>query len=794
MNPIIFDVTYQKKTEIDSIKLSPESEFQQLKIMLCGKYKIFDSSKLYIYHKNALLIPTDDTQKLKEIFKSKKVKIEISDTPLAKFVKSITPDTTTPGGHLCKCNLNAVFLCEKCEEFICDFCLKQKKHITHNKDVIKLDEYSKYVKKTIKEMAGKLDEKIINDEAYKFLKYWSYDKEKEIKSIDDKYEFIKKLLEDIKQMEIDYLIFLNEGNDYDILKQKIIETINLFSNFDINEQNVTIEEIIKQKKNLVNISIDLFTRYNKIKFQLLNYTKNLKELQAFNEMFQKMIQEKFNFIKKRITSVNNNLQSMSILGRESVLNNKYMTLNNEGLNNTTLLNNIDDKSNMNGNISFNRDKSSKLILEEEKNKSSHINNKLISVKLNTNTYKLKRANNNLSPKLSRKNNSKYNSTSKISGVIKIPELLEQKGTIKDKNKKLKNILSSPKLDTSINSTNKNSNLNIKGKNIYKSLQFSPQTRSLNNINIYSHNKQHEHLLFKLKNRLKILIFSYENQNFTEKNYVDRANFKKELTSEKDIIQLNLNNKLYLLSGKKHNRLYCYEHQSNSIYFVNNTNYSHYLGAFVYCPKNKNLYLLGGNSQPGCEIYLPNQSMTSNLNSSTTTLNKYNTKKTFWKKIPDLNEERQEFSSMYFNDYIYVFFGFSHLRGKNLSSIERINVDKNDKFDVVYINEQITLSSLSCALYHPEFDHGWEKEGILLLGGFDGEKYIENSLVFTPDKMKIRECDVIIPNITKHFQFLFHQESSFIQLDINNSAQFIFDMKNNVHVLTKDSYELLSEVQ
>ena len=45
MNPIIFDVTYQKKTEIDSIKLSPESEFQQLKIMLCGKYKIFDPSK-----------------------------------------------------------------------------------------------------------------------------------------------------------------------------------------------------------------------------------------------------------------------------------------------------------------------------------------------------------------------------------------------------------------------------------------------------------------------------------------------------------------------------------------------------------------------------------------------------------------------------------------------------------------------------------------------------------------------------------------------------------------------------
>ena len=47
------------------------------------------------------------------------------------------------------------------------------------------------------------------------------------------------------------------------------------------------------------MSNDLFNKYNQIKLQLLNYTKNLKELQAFNQTFQKMIQEKFNFIKKR---------------------------------------------------------------------------------------------------------------------------------------------------------------------------------------------------------------------------------------------------------------------------------------------------------------------------------------------------------------------------------------------------------------------------------------------------------------------------------------------------------------
>ena len=123
-----------------------------------------------------------------------------------------------------------------------------------NKNIIKINEYSNYVKNLVKNMAIDLDEKIKSDEAYKFLKYWNYDKEKEIKNIDMKYDFIKNLLEDIKQIEIDYLIILNEGNDYDILKQKIIETINLFSNFDINEENISIG----------------FNRYNIIKIQLLN--------------------------------------------------------------------------------------------------------------------------------------------------------------------------------------------------------------------------------------------------------------------------------------------------------------------------------------------------------------------------------------------------------------------------------------------------------------------------------------------------------------------------------------------
>jgi hypothetical protein len=166
----------------------------------------------------------------------------------------------------------------------------------------------------------------------------------------------------------------------------------------------------------------------------------------------------------------------------------------------------------------------------------------------------------------------------------------------------------------------------------------------------------------------------------------------------------------------------------------------------------------------------------------------------WKPLPSLNEERQEFGAMIYNDdYLYVFFGFSHIKGVNLNSIERMNINTNEKFEIVYANEQIALSSIGCALFNSENDDNDNSEnGILLLGGFDGEKYIESSLVFSPEQLKIRECDIIIPNISKHFQFLFHKESNFIE--INNDLQMVFDMKNNVHILTNHSYELFTEVE
>ena len=119
--------------------------------------------------------------------------------------------------------------------------------------------------------------------------------------------------------------------------------------------------------------------------------------------------------------------------------------------------------------------------------------------------------------------------------------------------------------------------------------------------------------------------------------------------------------------------------------------------------------------------------------------------------------------------------------KVLEQIKQIQQEANAK-DIITLDVKRT-----------NFENDKEKSnGILLLGGFDGENYMDSSLVFNPKEMKIRDCDIVIPNMSKHSQFLFHKESAFIEFD--NGAQYVFDSQNNVHLLTNDSYELFSEAQ
>jgi hypothetical protein len=676
MSLITFDVKYKNKTDNESIRLIPDSELQQLKLMICGKYKIYDLNNLYIYYKGNLITENDIT-KIKDIFKMKKVKIEISEIPLIKKKESFK--------YFCKCKSGATFICDKCDEFLCEQCLGKKKHMNHTNKLIKLSEYYPYIKTTLKELASELDKQILNDEAYQFFQYWNYDVENEINNINNAYEYIKNLLEDIKQMQVDYIIALGEANKYETLKQRIEGVINQYANIDT---EADIDKIFEEKKILVQSSKEILTWYNELKNQCLNYTKTIKDIQTFNQTLLKELKDKFNITKKRYSQI-------------PFINNNFL-INGSNFNKSELFNN-----NNNNFIDTNLMKDNQERVKTPKNETNNDNNE--NNNFNTESSKKKISN----EKLVYKNNSP-------TGIINLNE-------------------------------------------------------SFNNSYISSGGKK-EKILFKLKDDHKIIIFFISKQSFKEKNFYDKGNFRKDFTTEADVIQLNLYGKLFMLSGKNFNKFYYYDFPSNAIYYLNNTLFSHYYGSMVHCPKNNSIYLLGGNNQIRCEIcYLTSG------------------KKLQWKQIPSLNEERQEFATLYFDDYIYVFFGFNSKKGVNLSSIERINVENNSNFEVVYINEQITLSSLGCAHFIDDTENDKEKSnGILLLGGFDGENYMDSSLLFNPKEMKIRDCDIVIPNMSKHSQFLFHKESAFIEFD--NGAQYIFDMQNNVHLLTNDSYELFSEAQ
>ena len=697
MSLITFDVKFKNKVDNESVRLLPDSELQQLKLMICGKYKIYDLNNLFIYYKGNLITESDMT-KIKEIFKMKKVRIEISETPLETKKSDFK--------YFCKCKAGATSICDKCDEFLCDSCFKKKKHINHTNKIIKLSDYHSYIKSTLKEFASELDNKIINDEAYQFFQYWGYDVENEINNINNAYEYLKNQLEDIKQLQIDYIMALGEANKYEQLKQQIENVINQYANI---YTEAEFEKIFEEKKIIMQSSKEILTWYNELKNQCLNYTKTIKDIQTFNQILLKEIKDKFNITKKRysqIPFINNYLMNGSALSKSILFNtNNLLNMNN----------NIIDTSNKNNFIDTSTKKEN------------------LNLKENQDTPK-----NNLI------NNFNSDSKNQKNGVVSF----EGGSDEKDKER------------------------------VPNNEQSMAVNESLNTSHLSQGGKKREKCLFKLKDDHRIIIFFISKQSFKEKNFYDKGNFRKDFTTEADVVQLNLLNKLFMLGGKNFNKFYYYDYSGNSIYYINNSLYSHYYGSMVYCPKFNMIYLLGGNSQTKCESCYINSS---------------NLKKLTWKPLPSLNEERQEFASIYFDDYIYVFFGFSSKRGVNLSSIERINVNTNSLFEVVYVNEQITLSSLGCAIFIDDTEISKEgNDGILLLGGFDGQNYVDTSLVFNPKEMKIRDCDIVIPNMSKHFQFLFHKESAFIEFD--NGSQLIFDMKNNVHLLTSDSYELFSEAQ
>ena len=495
MSLITFDIKFKNKVDNDSVKLLPDSELQQLKLMICGKYKIYDLNNLFIYYKGNLITESDIT-KIKEIFKMKKVRIEISESPIEKKTDAFK--------YFCKCKSGATSICDKCDEFLCDNCFKKKKHINHTNKIIKLQDYHQYIKTTLKEFASELDNKILNDEAYQFFQYWGYDVENEVNNINNAYEYIKNQLEDIKQLQIDYIMALGEANKYEQLKQQIENVINQYANIDTEAE---FEKIFEEKKLIMQSSKEILTWYNELKNQCLNYTKTIKDIQTFNQILLKEVKDKFNITKKRYSQLPfiNNFMNGSMLSKSVLFNNNANNL-------------VNVNNNMNHNIIDTSNKNDFIDTSNKKENQASVQNKLATPKSN--------ANNNFNTESSKQNK---------------------------------------------NGSAHEGDSNEKDKDNYKeNSPFNEQSMAVNeslNMSHMSAGKKREKILFKLKDDHRIIIFFIAKQSFKEKNFYDKGNFRRDFTTEADVIQLNLYGKLFMLGGKNFNRFYYYDFPSNSIYYI-----------------------------------------------------------------------------------------------------------------------------------------------------------------------------------------------------------------------------------
>ena len=685
MSIISFDITYKKSTDIDSIKLSADADFQQLKIMICGRYKLYDMNTIYIFYQGKNINP-EEHMKLKNIFRRNKVQIEIRDT--LPIEKEIVPK------YYCLCKNPAAYICDVCNEFICKFCYNLRKHIPHQNKIIELSKYNLYLKITLRDNENMINNQIIKDDGYLFLEYLDYDINNEIKTINNMYDHAKSQLEEIKKIQTNFILEFNKYNKYNEITQKIEDVISQYSNINLDDNDLN--NLIEEKQEIMKKTKELLNFYDDVKMHLLFYAKNIKEIQNFNEELIAQIKEYINSTKKKFNQMNR-------LPEVKLINLKNINSSHKDFSNT-----------MHSDYPI---KARKKIEDD------------FSTKKDNNRKKFNSLGKNI--KKNDKNNEKSN-----------------KGLEPKKN--LKIINENKKGDSPLITENNDR------KNKYKK-------------RVLKKNIKLDRVLIRLKDETKFLIFSIDNLSFKERYFIDRANFAKNITSLDDIIQLNHDNILYMLMGKESNKIFYYNYQLNSIFFGCNTLYSHNYGSMAYCSKNNSIYLLGGSQQNNCEICNIND--INNLE---------------FKNLPQLNEERQEFGVLCFNNYLYVFFGFNSSKNRHCNSIERINVENNEKFETIYANKEIAISSLGCCKFN-------DKEGneeILLLGGYNGENFLDTSLVFMIDEIKVRDGLIIIPNLDIHEQFLFYKESGFIEYE--PGLQFSFDWKNNVHLLSKESYELFTE--
>ena len=318
-------------------------------------------------------------------------------------------------------------------------------------------------------------------------------------------------------------------------------------------------------------------------------------------------------------------------------------------------------------------------------------------------------------------------------------------------KVLSSSYSMSKLMTKLNIEN---NLTI----IPKKTNFS--NFSLNNNLIYS--------IPKIKKNKCILCFDLLNKEFQLIKYADFNNFSVNYKNENEgnIFFINDSN-FYIITGENCDMFYLFNPQKKSIEKLCSLNNNHSKGSLI--NYHNTLICLSGEFNKKVEMYSPS--------------------KNEWKEIPEMLNERSNFSSCIFQDkYLFAFFGFNNPKKQYLNTIEYLDLLEEEKNWTYLIYENSQMLSLKIINF---ITINYNEEKIIFFGGYNAElnKPIEKfiQLIISQDLKSnyIEEVDRQFKDIEKNKLYEFNTNTTSYEDHLKRKYNSAIDKNYNVHIFEID---------
>ena len=286
----------------------------------------------------------------------------------------------------------------------------------------------------------------------------------------------------------------------------------------------------------------------------------------------------------------------------------------------------------------------------------------------------------------------------------------------------------------------------KPKYLYSLKMYSPKRIILSQKNNIK--SEDEKTIFKPYDNIHFLKFDILNNSFQLISFADYSNYTINFNKD-NITYLNINNNVFIITGKNNDLFYFFNYKKKSITKLSNLKYNHLNGGLI--KYDNKIICISGNFTKKIEAY-------------DLKLNKWNDS-----IIKEMNQERAKSSFLIVNNFIYAFYGYNYIQNKYINNIEYYD---NNLWKEIYINNN-NLNGIIEHICYVDFNND-----IIILGGINEKGFnknyykinLNNKTLINIGQEKISEENSVF-------------NSQIIMLKNNyNSENFIlcFDRNNNVH--------------